>query len=168
MPKEKQKSNISKATGEIIEDAKTAKENIEYINETIKELQGNRRDIKRAFGLDSNELVNQKRFFYKLYKTDWELINSFSMSTYKILMFMIMNIHYKDNSVTINDKNITYSEMALICDVSLSTFKRAIKELQGVNMVKIERKGLYNVIYFNPLYIEDSKTEKSIYTKFEG
>ena len=164
------KQSINLLTGEIIENKEQAKESLKQLRTEKKEMSdtidGNIALIKQDFNLDDKELVKQKKFFYKLYKTNWLTISNLSLPTYKVLKFLELNTHHKDNSITINGKYQSYTEMALMCNVSLSTFKRGIKELCDLNILTTERKSKYTIIYFNPKYMEDSMTEKSIYNKF--
>jgi len=164
------KQSINLVTGEIIENERQAKENIIQLrkerNEILSTIDGNIDLIKKDFEFGENELVKQKRFFYKLYKTNWYDISNLSLPTYKVLKFFELNMHHKDNSVTVNGKYQTYSEMSRMCNIGESTFKKSIKELQAINVINTVRKGKFNIVYMNPKYIEDSMTEKSIHNMF--
>lgn len=174
MPKEKTKRDNTKVkesinivTGEIIESRRDAEENLKSLDRSIQDLKANKKAIKKEFDLESKELISQKRFFYKLYKTDFDTLKHLSTPTFKVLKFFEMNMDYRDNSISINGKHPAYSDLSALCNIGLTAFKTAISELKKCNIVAVVRKGKFNIIYMNPEYIEDSKTERTIYNLFK-
>jgi hypothetical protein len=175
MPKQKQNSKqiINKITGEVITSKDIAIENIEIINDEIKQidkiknnLKKTKKDIKEVYKLDDKELVYQTKFFYKSYKIDWNILKDLKPTTFKVLKFLESYMNYKDNSIIINNKHLTFAEMAELSNTHLRTFENAIKELKNKNIVKIEKKRYYSIITLNPQYVEDTMTERKIHRKF--
>ena len=158
---------VSILTGERIENRESCDENVALLDAEIKKLQKNKRDIKESQGLNTKKLIKQKRFFYKLYKTNWEVLSKLSNSTFKVLKFFEMHTDYMSNTVIVNNIHMTYKDMSKYCGVGERQFNNAVKELRKMNIILTERKGKYNIVTFNPLYIEDSLTEKEVYNKFD-
>lgn len=172
MPKQaenkQRKVMVSDFTGEVIDSEEVAKNAIGDIDNQIKNLKAQKSAIKKEFKLDTKEMRTQKRFFYKLYKNDYEKIfKDMSPQTIKVLFFLVYNMSHKDNSVVIDG---VYPSQAVLIEksgVTNSMYKKAIKTLTEMNVVYSERKGKFNKIYINPLLCEDSMTEKEIWYKFE-
>jgi DNA-binding MarR family transcriptional regulator len=119
--------------------------------------------------LDDEELIFQKdRFFFKFYKKFYnEYIYDLSPHTVKVLLFLIDNLHHKDNSVVINGKFPSQDEMVEKSGVAIKSFKKAISELVDKNIIVSERHRHIRKIYLNPRIIEDDKTEKLVHRKFK-
>lgn len=168
-PNENQNSMIltSELTGEIIDSTEVAVKAIEDIDNEIKNLKAQKKVIKKEYKLDTKEMRTQKRFFYKLYKNDYDKIfKDMSPQTMKVLLFFIYNMSHKDNSVVINGVYPSQAIMIEKSGVANSMYKRAVKTLIDMNVIRSERKGKFNKIYINPLLCEDSMTEKEIWYKF--
>ena len=169
-PKDKQKSEtiVSRLTAEVIDSTEVAISAIADIDNEINNLKAQKKAIKKEYQLDTKEMRTQKRFFYKLYKNDYEKIfKDMSPQTMKVLMFFVYNMSHKDNSVVING---VYPSQAVLVDksgVGDTMYRKAVKKLIEMNIIRSERKGKFNKIYINPLLCEDSMTEKEIWYKFE-
>ncbi len=90
-----------------------------------------------------------------------------SPQTIKVLMFFVYNMSHKDNSVVINGVYPSQAVMIEKSGVTMSMYKKAVKTLADMNIIRSERKGKFNKIYINPLLCEDSMTEREIWYKFE-
>lgn len=164
--KEKQKM-ISELTAEIIDNEHTARNAIADIDAEIRKLKDNKKDIKEAYRLDIKELVYQKRFFYKLYKLEYsEVFKSLSPTTCKLLMFFMFNMNYKDNSIMLGDIFPNQSEISKYSGIGITKVKEGIKTLSDMNIIITEQHRQSYRIYLNPLFIEDSMTQKEVYYKF--
>ena len=76
-------------------------------------------------------------------------------------MFFVYNMSHKDNSVVING---VYPSQAVLVEksgVGDTMYRRAVKTLTEMNIIRSERKGKFNKIYINPMLCEDSMTEIS-------
>lgn len=169
-PKDKQKSEpiVSGLTGEVIDSAEIAVKAIADIDNEINNLKAQKKEIKKEYQLDTKEMRTQRRFFYKLYKNDYEKIfKDMPPQTLKVLMFFVYNMSHKDNSVVING---VYPSQAVLVEksgVGDTMYRRAVKTLTDMNIIRSERKGKFNKIYINPMLCEDSMTEKEVWYKFE-
>lgn len=169
-PKNKQKSEIivSGLTGEVIDSTEVAVQAIADIDNEINNLKAQKKAIKKEYQLDTKEMRTQRRFFYKLYKNDYEKIfKDMSPQTIKVLMFFVYNMSHKDNSVVINGVYPSQAVMIEKSGVTMSMYKKAVKTLGDMNIIRSERKGKFNKIYINPMLCEDSMTEREIWYKFE-
>ena len=169
-PKDKQKSEpiVSRLTAEIIDSKEVAISAINDIDNEINNLKAQKKAIKKEYKLDTKEMRTQRRFFYKLYKNDYEKIfKDMPPQTLKVLMFFIYNMNHRDNSVVING---VYPSQAVLVEksgVGDTMYRRAVKTLTEMNIIRSERKGKFNKIYINPLLCEDSMTERELWYKFE-
>lgn len=85
----------------------------------------------------------------------------------KVCYRSLYNMSHKDNSVVINGVYPSQAVMIEKPGVTMSMYKKAVKTLSEMNIIRSERKGKFNKIYINPLLCEDSMTEREIWYKFE-
>lgn len=159
---------VSEVTGELIDSQEVAKSAISDIDEQIKSLKAHKKAIKKQFKLDGKEVRFQKRFFYKLYKNDYgQIFKDMHPTTIKLLLFFIYNMNHKDNSVVIDKVYPSQEVLIKKSGITKSMYKKALKELSDMNVVKSVRKGRFNKIYIHPALCEDSMTENEIWELFE-
>lgn len=167
---------VSKINGTIIESKTDAHVEIKELENQSRELTKERKRIKEEFGLDKPEFKTTNGFFWKIqkdfqYKKDckinwWTVISDLTPVYKSLLMFFIFHTDHRDNSIVVNGKSPLNKEIAELANVSDRAVTDGIRKLKKLNILTTQHKGRYRKIYMNPYFINDSKTEETIYDMF--